>query len=102
MTIRNVTIGDKYKERNSPHIFEVVDFTETRSMLTGKVVKQMCVVKGVNTMSSNTHEVSFATVVRSRIINPENCDHDIQAWVGKPRRRICQMCLMDRTDLSSW
>jgi len=102
MTIRNVTIGDRYKQRNSPHIFEVVDFSETRSMLTGEVVKQMCVVKGVNTMSVNTHEVPFATVVRTRIIKPEDCDHDIQAWEGNPRRRICQVCRMDRTEISSW
>jgi len=102
MTIRNVTIGDRYKDRNSPHVFEVVDFTETRSVLTGDVVKQMCVVKGVNTMSVNTHEVSFATVARTRINKPYECDHDIQAWEGKPRRRICQDCRMDRTELGVW
>ena len=67
MTVRGVTIGDRYTDRNGPHIFEVVDFAETRSMLTGEVSKVMCVVRGLNTMSTNTHEVPFATVVRTRL-----------------------------------
>jgi uncharacterized surface anchored protein len=65
-TMRNVTIGDKFK--NGKHIIcEVVDFYEIRSVKTGQIVDYQCIAKGINTFSTNSFEIAFATVGRNRI-----------------------------------
>lgn len=66
MTIRNVTIGDKF--RTGKHtVSEVVDFVEKKSLTTGQVVGHLCIVRGVDTFSTNTYEVPFTTVLRNRL-----------------------------------
>jgi hypothetical protein len=70
MTINNVNIGDKFKiYPSSTKIAEVVDFYEIKSLTTNEVVGYKCMVRGVDTLATNVHEVPFATVVRNRIIN---------------------------------
>lgn len=66
MTIRNVTIGDKF--RSGKHLIcEVVDFYEVKSMVNGNVVDCICVVKGINSLAKNEFTVPFSTVTRNRI-----------------------------------
>lgn len=68
MTIKNVTIGDRFRPNNSKHLIaEVVDFVECRSMKTGDVTGTICVAKLVNGIAKNSFETPFASVVRWRI-----------------------------------
>ena len=63
ITIKNVTIGDKFRY-NKHAICEVVDFMEYKSMSTGEICGYTCIVKGVNTLASNTFDVPFSMVVQ--------------------------------------
>jgi hypothetical protein len=66
MTIKGVTIGDRFKQGKNI-VCEVVDFNEIKSLTTGIVTGYMCIVKGVNTIASNTFDVPFSTVIRNKI-----------------------------------
>lgn len=66
MTIRNVTIGDRFKTGKNI-VSEVVDFYEKKSMVTGEVIGHICIAKGVNTFSTNTFDVPFSTVLINKI-----------------------------------
>ena len=65
MTIKNVTIGDKFKNRKQE--CEVVDFLEQRSVATGDVVGYQCIAKQITGIAQNRFEVPFATVVRNKV-----------------------------------
>ena len=65
MTIKNVTIGDKFKKRKQE--CKVVDILEQKSMVTGEVVGHVCIAKAITGLSTNRFEVPFATVVRNRV-----------------------------------
>lgn len=70
MTLRNVTIGDRfYKQLVKGKQVEcyVVDFTETKSMTTGQVIEQKCIAKSDNYGMGNSFEIPFATVLRNKI-----------------------------------
>lgn len=66
MTIRNVSIGDKFI-KGKVHICEVVDFYEVKSLVTGKVVEHLCIARGINTLATNTFETPFSSVIRNKI-----------------------------------
>lgn len=66
MTIRNVTIGDKFKTGKNI-VSEVVDFLEQKSIVSGEIIGYVCIAKGVDTFSVNTFEVPFTTVLRNKI-----------------------------------
>lgn len=65
--IHGVKIGDKFK--NGKHtICEVRDILECKSMYLGTVIKHICLAKAVDgSLSTNTFEVPFATVMRNKI-----------------------------------
>lgn len=65
MEIKGVKIGDKFKSKNVT--CEVVDFYELKSLVTGKIIGYNCIVKGLNTLSTNIFEMPFATVIRFKI-----------------------------------
>ena len=66
MTIKHVTIGDKFKQ--GTHLtFEVVDFLEQTSLVSGNVTGHICIARGVDTLAKNTFEVPFSTVQRHRM-----------------------------------
>ncbi len=66
LTIRNVTIGDKFK--NGKHLTaEVVDFIENKSMVSGQIIGYTCIAKGVGGLSTNTFDVPFTQVLRNKI-----------------------------------
>lgn len=67
MTIRNVTIGDKFKPNNKHLIAEVVDFVETKSLVRNEVTGHICMAKLVNGIATNSFEVAFATVIRNKV-----------------------------------
>jgi hypothetical protein len=70
MTIRNVTIGDKFidtKYRQSKRVSEVTDFIERRSMKTGEVIDYECVASHEFMGQILTCTVPFATVARNRV-----------------------------------
>lgn len=70
MTIRNVTIGDKFIDtcnRKSKRVSTVVDFIEHKSMTTGKVVNTTIVASHEfmgQTMYTNP---AFSTVAMNRV-----------------------------------
>ena len=66
MTIKGVSIGDKFIHGKNIKC-EVVDFIGLYSISKGVLVGHQCIAKGIDTMSTNTFEVPFATVVRGRI-----------------------------------
>lgn len=66
MTIRNVSIGDKFK-KGKFHTYEVVDFYEVKSLVSGEVVEHLCIAKGINTLATNTFETPFSSVLRNKV-----------------------------------
>lgn len=66
MTISGVKIGDKFRQGKHA-ICEVVDFIELKSVTTGETKGYQCIVKGINSLATNTFDVPFATVARNRI-----------------------------------
>ena len=66
MTIKNVTIGDKFS-RGKNIICEVVDFYQIISTVTGECVGNQCIAKQINGFASNHFETPFASVVRNKI-----------------------------------
>ncbi len=70
MTVRNVTIGDKFiasEHRKSKRVSTVVDFVETKSMLTGETI-MIEVVAEHEFMGQTIKTVSpFTTVLRNKI-----------------------------------
>lgn len=73
MTIKNVSIGDQFTQ-GKHQLFEVVDFIEKKSLVTGQVVGHICMAKSIRGLSTNTFEVPFATVARNRI-TPNSPSH---------------------------
>jgi ERCC4-type nuclease len=71
MTIKNVTIGDKFIASNdvrSKRISTVVDFLKIVSVTTGKETGDIiCVAEKEFMGKKERFETPFATVVRSRI-----------------------------------
>jgi len=68
MTVRGVTIGDKFKMGGrSTNIYEVVDFYTVKSATTGEEIRIECIAKGINTIATNKFEVAFATVIRHKL-----------------------------------
>jgi len=70
MTIRNVTIGDQFintTDRKSKRVSTVIDFLETKSVLTGEVLKTevVCVKDYIGQELKSI--VSFTTVLRNRV-----------------------------------
>ncbi len=66
MTIRNVTIGDKF-QNGKRLICQVVDFHEVTSMTTKATVNYICIAQGIDSLAKNLFEVPFATVLRNKI-----------------------------------
>jgi len=67
MEIRNVKIGDKFKQGKNLTA-KVVDFHIVTSLKTGKMVKYICIAELTNTaLATNEFEVPFATVIRNKI-----------------------------------
>ena len=67
-TIKNVTIGDRFKTGKYTTAI-VVDFYEIRSVTTGLLVEPIsyqCIAKSEG-LATNLFETSFSTVVRNRI-----------------------------------
>lgn len=67
MTIKGVTIGDRF-QKGKHTICEVVDFEEIKSLVSGEIKGYRCIAKSTS-LSTNTFEVPFATVVRNRANN---------------------------------
>jgi len=70
MTIRNVTIGDRFIDtcnRKSKRVSTVIDFVETRSMTTGKVVKVEIVAQHEFMGQIMTTSPAFTTVVMNKV-----------------------------------
>jgi len=65
LSIKNVTIGDKFKQGKNI-ICEVVDFEVITSMSTGLITGHRCIAKSTSELCTNTFDVPFATVVRNR------------------------------------
>lgn len=65
MEIRGVKIGDTFAD--AFHTYEVVDFHEVRSMVSGEIIDYKCVCRGVNTLATNRFNVPFATVKRYQL-----------------------------------
>ena len=69
ITIKNVTIGDKFinpTDRKSKRISTVIDFIETKSVLTGEVVKIEVVCEKDFAGQKLKSICSFTTVLRNR------------------------------------
>lgn len=67
MTMNGVAVGDKF--RNGKHLrAEVVDILECKSLVTGEIVKHLCIAQGLG-LARNRFEVCFVTVVRNKIMN---------------------------------
>lgn len=72
MTIKNVTIGDRFinpKDRKSQRVSIVTDFVEKKSMKTGKVFDYECVCQKDFLGNILTSTVPFSTVVRNKVAN---------------------------------
>lgn len=67
MTIRGVTIGDKFKKGN--HECEVVDFYEVKSLDNNQVIYHLCIAKIKTALCNGVFEVPFATVIRYKLTN---------------------------------
>lgn len=70
MTIRNVTIGDKFidtRNRKSKRISTVIDFVERRSLKTGELINYECWAAHEFMGQTLQYEVAFATVVMNRV-----------------------------------
>jgi len=70
MTIRNVTIGDKFIDtchRKSKRVSTVVDFIEHTSMTTGKVVNTTIVASHEFMGQTMFTSPPFTTVIRNRV-----------------------------------
>tara|TARA_R110002020_G_scaffold4845_1_gene20887 strand:+ start:437 stop:652 length:216 start_codon:yes stop_codon:yes gene_type:complete len=70
MTIRNVTIGDKFintTHRKSKRVSTVVDFIETRSVLTGEVLDYEVVSEHEFMGQTLRATCSFNTVLRNKV-----------------------------------
>lgn len=65
-TIRNVSIGDRFKY-GKVIIAKVIDFHETKSMVTGNIISIKAIAVGTNTIAKNSFEVPFTTVVRYKL-----------------------------------
>lgn len=65
MEIRGVKIGDTFAD--AFHTYEVVDFHEVRSMVSGEIVDYKCICRGVNTLATNCFDVPFVTVRRYQL-----------------------------------
>lgn len=65
MTKNNVTIGDKFRTGKHTEAV-VVDFHEVRSMISGEIVKYICIAQATG-IATNKFDVPFATVVRNKI-----------------------------------
>lgn len=66
LTIKGVTIGDTFKI-GKHQLYRVVDFLEKRILVTGEVVGHMCIAKGIRTLSTNSFEVPFTSVLRNKV-----------------------------------
>lgn len=70
MTIRNVTIGDKFIDtmhRKSKRVSTVIDFAETKSMTTGKVLDVTVIAQHEFMGQLMTSNPAFSPVVMNRI-----------------------------------
>ncbi len=70
MTIKNVTIGDKFIDtmhRKSKRVSTVIDFAETRSMTTGEVLGVTVIAEHEFMGQSLKSNPAFSTVVMNRI-----------------------------------
>jgi hypothetical protein len=71
MTIKNVTIGDKFinpSHRKSKRVSTVIDFLEVKSMTTGEVVRHECIASHEFMGQVLKTDVAFASVVMNRVI----------------------------------
>jgi hypothetical protein len=66
MEIKNVKIGDKFKQGKNLEA-KVVDFHIVTSLKTGKLVKYICVAQLISGLAKNEFEVPFSTVIRNKI-----------------------------------
>ena len=70
MTINNVTIGDKFintTDRKSKRVSTVIDFIETKSILTGEILRYQVLCEK-DYMGQKLQSIcSFATVVINKI-----------------------------------
>ena len=67
MTIKGVTIGDKFKKGNSD--CEVVDFYEVKSLGNNQIIYHLCIAKRITALSNSVFEVPFTTVIRYKLTN---------------------------------
>jgi hypothetical protein len=70
MTIKNVTIGDKFintTDRKSKRVSTVVDFTETKSVLTGEILSCEVVCEKDYMGQKLKSTCCFTTVLRNRV-----------------------------------
>lgn len=70
MTIKNVTIGDKFintTDRKSKRVSTVVDFIETKSVLTGETLGYEVVCEKDYMGQVLKSKCSFTTVLRNKI-----------------------------------
>lgn len=70
MELRGVKIGDRfYKQLSKGKQVEcyVVDFSETKSLTTGKIIEQKCYAKSDNYAFGESFEIPFTTVLRFKI-----------------------------------
>ena len=66
MEIKNVKIGDKFKQGKNLTA-KVIDFHIVTSLKTGKVVKYLCIAQLIGVLATNEFEVPFASVIRNKI-----------------------------------
>jgi hypothetical protein len=70
MTIRNVTIGDKFIDtchRKCKRVSIVIDFIERKSLVKGDVIDYECVASHEFMGQTVTKTVPFATVVINKV-----------------------------------
>lgn len=70
MTIKGVTIGDKFintSDIKSKRVSTVVDFSEKKSMLTGETIQILCIAEKEFMGQKLRFEVVPTTVLRSKI-----------------------------------
>jgi len=70
MTIRNVTIGDRFIDtcnRKSKRVSTVIDFAETRSMTTGEVLNITIVAQHEFMGQKLTTNPAFTTVLMNKV-----------------------------------
>tara|TARA_R110001632_G_scaffold9494_2_gene36465 strand:- start:1187 stop:1405 length:219 start_codon:yes stop_codon:yes gene_type:complete len=70
MTIKGVTIGDKFissKDYKTRNVSTVVDFLEVKSLLTGEVVSLQCIAARKLLGQEIRFETPFSMVIRNKV-----------------------------------